>query len=89
MNPIFTKMVDAVEAANAARRKKPFIPQAFRRRALPSTRLCASALTSAANGKKQSAGNIVFRLIPLKKAAIVQSFKHFGMIEHIEKETAR
>ena len=75
MNPIFTKMVDAVEATNAApddyinsadglkycasaaRRKKRFIPQTFRRRALPSTRLCAGALSSAANGKKRSAGN--------------------------------
>ena len=35
------------------------------------------------------AARIVFRLVPLKKAAIVQSFKHFGMIEHIGKETAR
>ena len=35
------------------------------------------------------AARIVFRLVPLKNAAIVQAFKHFGMIEHIEKETAR
>lgn len=58
MNPIFTKMVDAVEAANAARRKKHYTPQAFRHRALPSTRLCANALPNAENGKKQNAGNM-------------------------------
>ena len=76
MNPIFTKMVDAVEAANAApddyinsadglkycgkciRRKKPFTPQTFRHRALPSTRLCASASPNAENGKKRSVGNM-------------------------------
>ena len=76
MNPIFTKMVDAVEAANAApddyinsadglkycgkchTPKEAFYPLTFRHRALPSTRLCASALTSAANGKKRSVGNM-------------------------------
>ena len=76
MNPIFTKMVDTVEAANAApddyinpadelkycgkchTPKKPFIPQTFRHRALPSTRLCASVLPSAENGKKPNAGNM-------------------------------
>jgi|GEM_PF-5459932 len=75
MNPIFTKMVDAVEAANAApddyinpadglkycgkcrTPKEAFFPLTFRHRALPSTRLCAGALPSAANGKKWSTGN--------------------------------
>ena len=76
MNPIFTKMVDAVEAANAApddyinpadglkycgkcrTPKESFYPQTLRHRALLSIRLCASALLSAANGKKRSAGNM-------------------------------
>ena len=76
MNPIFTKMVDAVEAANAApddyinsadglkycgkchTPKEAFFPLTFRHRALPITRLCANAPSSAANGKKQSAGNM-------------------------------
>ena len=76
MNPIFTKMVDAVEAANAApddyinsadglkycgkchTPKEAFFPLTFRHRALPSTRLCASALPNAGNEKKRSAGNM-------------------------------
>ena len=76
MNPIFTKMVDAVEAANAApddyinsadglkycgkchTPKEAFYPAELQARALPSTRLCASALPNAENRKKQSAGNM-------------------------------
>ena len=76
MNPIFTKMVDAVEAANAApddyinsadglkycgkchTPKEAFFSLTFRHRALPSTRLCASASPNAENGKKRSVGNM-------------------------------
>ena len=74
MNPIFTKMVDAVEAANAApddyinsadglkycgkchTPKEAFFPLTFRHRALPSTRLCASALPSARTGRNGTSG---------------------------------
>ena len=76
MNPIFTKMVDTVEAANAApddyinsadglkycgkchTPKEAFFSLTFRHRALPSTRLCASALPSAVSGKRRSVGNM-------------------------------
>ena len=71
MNPIFTKMVDTIEAANAA--PDDYINPAdglkycgkcrTPKEALYPTDLQAqgftkSALTSAANGKKQSAGNM-------------------------------
>ena len=75
MNPIFTKMVDAVEAANAApddyinsadglkycgkchTPKEAFFPTDLQAQGFTSTRLCASALPNAENGKKRSAGN--------------------------------
>ena len=69
MNPIFTKMVDAVEAANAA--PDDYINPAdglkycgkcrTPKEALYPTdlqALCASALPNAGNGKKRSAGNM-------------------------------
>ena len=73
MNPIFTKMVDAVEAANAApddyinpadglkycgkcrTPKEAFFPADLQAEALPSTRLCASALPNAGSLNSTSA----------------------------------
>ena len=76
MNPIFTKMVDAVEAANAApddyinsadglkycgkchTPKEAFFPADLQAQGFTKHPIMCSALTSAANGKKQSAGNM-------------------------------